>query len=91
MKRQGVLEILTYFVVGILFFLGYYLLMTEVFDIYPFSGVALIPTIYFVVAIFAFPKAGDIISNKTKDSILPPNFVMPFAYIIAPFFLFSKR
>ena len=56
-----------------------------VFDIYPFSGYALIPTIYFVVAIFAFPKAGDIISNKTKDSILPPN-----AYIIAPLFLFSK-
>lgn len=91
MKRQGVLEILTYFVVGILFFLGYYLLMTEVFDIYPFSGVALIPTIYFVVAIFAFPKAGDIISNKMKDSILPPNFVMPLAYTIAPLFLFSKR
>lgn len=89
MKRQGVLEILTYFVVGILFSFGYYLLMTEVFDIYLFSGVALIPTIYFVVAIFAFPKAGDIISNKTKDYILP--LIMPFAYIISPFLLFSKR
>lgn len=91
MKRQGVLEILTYFVVGILFSFGYYLLMTEVFDIYPFSGVALIPTIYFVVAIFAFPKAGDIISNKTKDYILPSQLIMPFAYIISPFLLFSKR
>ncbi len=65
--------------------------MTEVFDIYPCGGFALIPTIYFVVAIFAFPKAGDIISNKTKDAILPSNFIMPLAYIIAPFFLFSKR
>ena len=88
MKRQGVLEILTYFV---LFFFGYYLLMTEVLDIYPFSGFALIPTIYFVVAIFAFPKAGDIISNKTKDYILPSQLIMPFAYIISPFLLFSKR
>lgn len=90
MKRQSVLEILTYFVVGILFFFGYYLLMTEVFDIYPFSGFALIPTIYFVVAIFAFPNAGDIISNKTKDYILPSQLIMPFAYIISPLFLFSK-
>lgn len=84
MKKQGLLEKLVYYIIGVVFFIAYYLLMTEMLHINPFNGVSIVLTIYFLIAIFTFPNAGDLLSNKTKDYIIGSKIIMPLAYIIGP-------
>lgn len=91
MKKQSLLEKIVYLVVGAVFFGGYTLLMTEVFKISPFRGFALVPTAYCFVAIFTFSRTGNLGSERVKDGILPPNVVMPFAYLAGPILLVCKK
>lgn len=87
MKKQSLLEKIVYPVVGAVFFGGYTLLMTEVFKISPFREFALVPTAYCFVAIFTFPRAGEWISERVKDAVLPSKVVMPFASLAGPILL----
>ena len=91
MKKQSLLEKIVYIFVGAVFFGGYTLLMTEVFKISPFRRFALVPTAYFFVAIFTFPRAGEWISERVKDAILPSQVVMPFAYLAGPILACMKK
>ena len=91
MKKQSLLEKIVYLVVGAVFFGGYTLLMTEVFNISPFRGFALVPTAYCFVAIFTFSRAGNLVSERVKDAILPSQVVMPFAYLAGPILLVCKK
>lgn len=73
-------------------FLSVLLLMTEVFKVESFKGIAILPLIYFVIAVIMFPKAGDILSNKFKNYIVDSKLIMPLAYIIAPMlYVFSIK
>lgn len=91
MKKQSLLEKIVYPVVGAVFFGGYTLLMTEVFKISPFREFALVPTAYCFVAIFTFPRTGNLGSERVKDGILPSKVVMPFAYLAGPILLVCKK
>lgn len=91
MKKQSLLEKIVYLVVGAVFFGGYTLLMTEVFKTSPFCGFALVPTAYCFVAIFTFSRTGNLGSERVKDGILPPNVVMPFAYLAGPILACMKK
>ena len=91
MKKQSLFEKIVYLVVGAVFFGGYTLLMTEVFKISPFRGYALVPTAYCFVAIFTFPRAGNLVSERVKDGILPSQVVMPFAYLAGPILVCMKK
>lgn len=91
MNKQSLFEKNVYLVVGAVFFGGYTLLMTEVFKTSPFRGYALVPTAYFFVAIFTFPRAGEWISERVKDAVLPPKVLMPFAYLAGPILLVCKK
>lgn len=91
MKKQSLLEKIVYLVVGTVFFGGYTLLMTEVFKISPFRGFALVPTAYCFVAIFTFSRAGEWISERVKDAVLPSQVVMPFVNLSGPILLVYKK
>ena len=91
MNKQSLLEKIVYPVVGAVFFGGYTLLMTEVFKISPFRGFVLVPTVYFFVAIFTFPRAGNPVSERVKDAVLPSKVVMPFAYLAGPILACMKK
>lgn len=91
MKKQSLFEKIVYLVVGAVFFGGHTLLMTEVFKISPFRGYALVPTAYCFVAIFTFPRAGNLVSERVKDAILPSQVVMPFAYLAGPILVCMKK
>lgn len=91
MNKQSLLEKIVYPVVGAVFFGGYTLLMTEVFKISPFRGFALVPTAYCFVAIFTFPRAGEWISERVKDAVLPSKVVIPFAYLAGPILACMKK
>lgn len=91
MKKQGLLEKVVYYIVGVVFFIAYYLLMVEIFQINPFNGAAMVLTIYFLIAILTFPKAGDLLSNKTKDYIIGSKIIMPLAYILGPIMIVMSR
>ena len=56
------------FIFGLVGFVFYYLLMTQVLKIDPFKGLALIPTIYFVISIFTMIKAYDIVNDKIGEN-----------------------
>lgn len=91
MNKQSLLEKFIYYIVGIIFFISYYLLMTEFFKINPFQGSTIIITIYFLLAILTFPKAGNLLSDKIEDYMIAANVVMPVAYIAGPIMLLINK
>lgn len=83
MERQGLLEKIVYVIVGIIFFTAYYLLITEYFNRAPFSSWLLVLSIYFILAIFAFPISGQFLSEKIDVPGINSLIIMPLAYISA--------
>lgn len=91
MEKQGFIEKLVYYIVGGVFFVGYYFLMMDVFHVNPFKGIAIVLSLYFVFAIIAFPKAGDLLSGKVEKMVVDSKLVMPIAYLIAPVLFFFEQ
>lgn len=56
------------FIFGLVGFVFYYLLMTQVLKTDPFKGLALIPTIYFIISILTIIKAYDIVNDKIGEN-----------------------
>ncbi|MBD3948348.1 hypothetical protein I4Q36_05655 [Tuanshanicoccus lijuaniae] len=91
MSSQSLFEKIVYFVVGTIFFGFYYLLMTEYFVVFPFSGVYIVLSVYFLIAILTFPRAGELLSTQSKDYVVSAKLLMPIAYIIGPVLLLMKK
>ena len=64
MSNQSWFEKIVYMVIGMAFFVSYYFLMTEFFKVNPFTGGYILLSIYFGLAIIAFPISGKILSDK---------------------------
>jgi hypothetical protein len=92
MKKRNLLDIVLYFIVGFVFLIGYYLLMTEYFKINPFKGYYIIITSYILICSILFPFTGQLVSeifdkNRFLDEFTIPQFQLTIAYIFAPFIL----
>lgn len=85
MKKQGIYEKNLLDCVGgeASFFICYYFLTKEVFNVNSFKWIAILPSIYFGIAVLIFPKSGDIVSNKVKNYIIDSKLIMPLDYIFA--------
>lgn len=87
--------ILLYLLIGVVFYFGYYVLMTDYFKVSPFDFPYLILSIYFLFATILFPYSGNKVSiwlenRTTLDLFVTSKMSMPFAYIISPFiFIFG--
>lgn len=90
-QEQGLFEKIIYYIVGAIFFLGYYLLMTEVFTLNPFKGFPILLSVYFLIAVITFPKSGDILSRKVENYIVDSKVIMPLAYILGPILALIKN
>ena len=66
--------------------------MTQVFKIDPFKGLALIPTIYFVISIFTMIKVYYIVNDKIgKNFFVTYKTVHIVPYIFGPIILIYKK
>ena len=95
MKKHSLTEILLYLITGLLFLIGYYLLMSEYFRVSPFEGYYLIITIYLIICYLLYPISGiklsEHIVNKALDRLLMPQSKMLIAFIFAPFIVIFNR
>ena len=95
MKKHSLTEILLYLITGLLFLIGYYLLMSEYFRVSPFEGYYLLITIYLIICYLLYPIAGmklsERIVNKASDRLLTPQSKMLIAFIFAPFIVIFNR
>ncbi len=58
------------FIFGLVGFGAYYLVMTQIFKIDPFKGLAIIPTIYFGISVFTMVFVYDIVNEKIGNNII---------------------
>lgn len=84
MKKQSLFEKVIYMVIGAVFFVAYYFLMTEYFKINPFAGWFIGLSIYFGLAVITFPISGKVLSEKIDVIGINSKIIMPIAYIFAP-------
>lgn len=73
---------------GFLYF-GYYMLMTEYFEVNPFIWPYILISVYFVIATLLFPYANNKVSawvenSKVIDFLFIPQTSILIAYIFAP-------
>lgn len=80
------------FIFGLFGFAGYYLLMTEVIKIDPFKGLALIPTIYFIISVFTMVSVYGIVNDKIeKYFIVTLRTIHLVSYVFGPvIFIYEK-
>lgn len=84
----NVIEIL----LGTFCFMAYYLLMSEYFKVSPLRGLAIIPTVYFILAILTLPFVYESVVKKIGDFFLTTNvIILTLAYIFGPVILFYKK
>lgn len=80
------------YIISLFCFMAYYFLMTEHLFIDPFNGFALIPTIYFVIAIFTVPFAYGIVYDKIGKSFFVTLIILlTVAYVFGPIILIYKK
>lgn len=80
--------IIALFLGGFLYF-GYYMLMTEYFEVNPFIWPYILISIYFVIATILFPYSNNKVSawvenSKLIDFLFIPQISILIAYIFAP-------
>lgn len=80
------------FIFGLVGFAGYYVLMTEVIKIEPFKGLALIPTIYFIISVFTMFSVYGIVYDKIeKYFIVTYRTIHLVSYVFGPvIFIYEK-
>lgn len=80
------------FIFGLVGFAFYYLLMTEVIKIDPFKGLALIPTIYFIISVFTMVSVYGIVNDKIeKYFIVDHRTIHLVSYVFGPvIFIYEK-
>lgn len=76
-------------IIGMFFYFGYYVLMTDYFKVEPFKFPYILISIYFVIATVLFPYVSKRVSiwiegNKVINFISTSKIAMPFAYVFAP-------
>ena len=92
MSNQSWFEKIVYMVIGMAFFVSYYFLMTEFFKVNPCTGGYILLSIYFGLAIIAFPISGKILSDKIDIIGINSKIILPVAYVFAPIiFAFSLK
>lgn len=95
MKKHSLTEILLYLITGLLFLIGYYLLMSEYFRVSPFEGYYLIITIYLIICYLLYPIAGiklsETTSKKRSAQFVPAKTQLLFAFVFAPFIVIFNR
>ena len=80
------------FIFGLFGFVGYYLLMTEIIKIDPFKGLALIPTIYFIISVLTMVSVYGIVNDKIeKYFIVDHRTIHLVSYVFGPvIFIYEK-
>ena len=77
---------------GAFCFMAYYFLMTEHLFIDPFNGFAIIPTIYFALAVFTVPFSYGIVYDKIgKSFFVTLVILLTVAYVFGPIILIYKK
>ena len=82
-------DIIIGLIIGMFFYFGYYVLMTDYFKVKPFKYPYILISIYFVVATVFFPYISKRVSlwveeNKVISFLSTSKISMPFAYVFAP-------
>ena len=80
------------FIFGLVGFAFYYLLMTEVIKIDSFKGLALIPTIYFIISVLTMVSVYGIVNDKIeKYFIVDHRTIHLVSYVFGPvIFIYEK-
>ena len=80
------------FIFGLFGFVGYYLLVAEIIKIDPFKGLALIPTIYFIISVLTMVSVYGIVNDKIeKYFIVTPRTIHLVSYVFGPvIFIYEK-
>lgn len=80
------------FIFGLVGFAFYYLLMTEVIKIDPFKGLALMPTIYFIISVLTMVSVYGIVNDKIeKYFIVDHRTIHLVSYVFGPvIFIYEK-
>lgn len=93
--KKNFWEIVLYYVVGLIYPVAYYLLMSEYFHKSIFDGAITILTIYILICYILYPFAGRIISDKTADKkmsiFMESKSALFFAYLFGPFILLKSK
>ena len=80
------------FTFGLVGFGAYYLVMTQIFKIDPFKGLAIIPTIYFGISVFTMVSVYDTVNEKIGDIfLLTHRTVHLVSYIFGPIILIYEK
>ena len=80
------------FIFGLVGFGAYYLVMTQIFKIDPFKGLANIPTIYFGISVFTMVSVYDTVNEKIGDIfLLTHRTVHLVSYIFGPIILIYEK
>lgn len=82
-------DIIIRLIIGMFFYFGYYVLMTDYFNVEPFEFPHILISIYFAIATVLFPYVSKRVSiwiegNKVISFLSTSKIAMPFAYVFAP-------
>lgn len=93
--KNNFFETLIYYVVGLIYPVAYFLLMSEYFHKSAFHGWIIILTIYILVCYVLYPFSSRIVNKKTEDKkasiFLESKSVLFFAYLFGPFILLKNK
>lgn len=95
MKKTDYKEIILYYIVGLLYPIGYSLLMSEYFGISPFEGKFIFISIYIAFCYIMYPFASIIVNKKTENKkmswFLTSRTVLLLGFIFAPFIVVGNK
>lgn len=93
--KKNFWEIVIYYVVGLIYPIAYFLLMSEYFHRSVFDGAISILTIYILICYVLYPFSSKIVSDKTADKkssiFLDSKSVLFFAYLFGPFIMLKSK
>lgn len=94
-QKRSLFEALVYLIIGLIYPVAYYLLMTVYFKMSPFQGWYWLPTTYLAICYVFYPVATRKFSEWSEDKeinwFVPVQTAMLLAYLFAPIIVIMLR